>query len=177
MVSDGDVLYREWVPGPAGARGWLFGATLSFAAMVGSASLAWRGGWLAIPAWIVAIVAAALLFTAINFRGLLIVVDRRGIAWSFGLLRRRYAHAEIQMFREREFGFVKGGVGGWGIGLARDGMDEYQVWGANGSALDLVVKRGGVAKHYLVSTAAPEWLAAALVRADATVPRSAPASP
>ena len=77
QVSEGDVLYREWVPGPAGPRGWVFGATLSFAAMVGSASLAARGGWLAVPTWIVAIVAGALLLTAINFRGLLIVVDRR----------------------------------------------------------------------------------------------------
>ena len=70
------------------------------------------------------------------------------------------------MFRESNYGYKKSGVGGWGIGPAKDGMDVYEVWGANGSGLDLVVRRKDVTRHYLVSSQAPERLVAALVRAN-----------
>lgn len=166
-VLDGDVLFREWVPGPSGRWGWIVPFLVSASVAAASAIFAARGGWIALALIPLALLAAAIALTALNFRGLSIIVDRRGVAWRFGVLRRRFAHHEITMFRTRVFEFARSGVGGWGIGTARDGVDVYQVWGANGTALDLVVKRGDVTRHYLVSTAAPERLAAALVRADA----------
>ncbi len=162
VFDSGDVYFREWVPGPAG-RGWFvaFGACLAVA--IGTAAIALRGGWLALL-WPIALVALGAAATAFAFRGLAIVVDARGIGWRFGPFARRFAHEEISMFRERVFVFSK--IGGWGIGRAKDGMDEYEVWGANGTALDLVVTKNGVAKHFLLSTTAPDRLVTSLVRAS-----------
>lgn len=162
ISETGDVFFREWVPGPAG-RGWVVAFALASLVAAGAAWAALRGGWLALL-WPVAIVAALAAATAVTFRGLSIVVDSRGIAWRFGVLGRRYAHEELSMFRERTFAFAK--IGGWGIGKAKDGVDVYEVWGANGTALDLVVEKRGVAKHYLISTTAPDRLVTALVRAS-----------
>jgi hypothetical protein len=166
QILEGDVLYREWVPGPAG-RGWIFATLLPLAITGVLAFLAARTTLpLRIVFGIFALFLVAMAATAFNFRGLSIVVDRNGMAWRFGIFSRRYALAEISMFRERIFHFPKaGGFGGWGIGKALDGVDTYEVWGANGTAVDLVVRRGDVTKHYLVSTAAPDRLVVQLVRA------------
>ncbi len=164
-ILDGDVLYREWVPGPVTAVGWALSVLLSAVLLATGGALATLGGGSTVLGLALAALGVAGLVTAVCFRGLRIVVDRHGIAWCFGLFRRRYAHGEITMFRERDFAFHRAGVGGWGIGRAVDGVDEYQVWGANGTALDLVVRRNDVTRHYLISTAAPGRLTAALVRA------------
>jgi hypothetical protein len=163
----GPVFYAERVTGPAGAWGWLAGVGVAAVLGTGSAALFSHGGALAIALGVVvAIVALALAVTTVSFRRLELRVDREGIRWSFGpLFSRRYAHDEVHMFRARDFAFRK--AGGWGIGRAFDGVDVYQVWGANGTVLDLVVNRGGAAKHYLVSTVAPDLVCAALVRASA----------
>lgn len=168
VTMDGPVFYREWVVGPAGRHGWLAGVLLGD--VIGVAGIALLLGATDAPlraaAGVLALLAGvALVFTAISFRGLSLVVDREGIAWAFGPFRRRYALSEITMFRAREFAFRK--VGGWGIGRAHDGMDVLEVWGANGTVLDIVVQRGGVTKHYLVSSVAPDQVCAALVRANA----------
>ena len=141
----------------------MLGAAIAFAGI----ALATRGlgPLLTTIGALLTLFAAVTLFTAVSFRHLSITVDREALAFSFGpFLRRRFLLDEIQMFRGREFAFRK--VGGWGIGRAHDGIDVYQVWGANGTALDLVVKRAGVTSHYLVSTVAPDLLCAALVRAN-----------
>ena len=70
-------------------------------------------------------------------------------------------HQTVPPLRESS----SGGYGGWGIGRAQDGVDTYEVWGANGTAIDLVVRRGEVTKHFLVSTAAPDRLVVQIVRA------------
>lgn len=168
VSADGPVLYREWVVGPSGRHGWLFGVVLGDAiAIAGIALLASASGApLRAAAGVLALLAgAALVLTAVSFRGLALAVDREGIRWSFGPFRRRYALSEITMFRARDFAFRK--AGGWGIGRAFDGVDTYEVWGANGTALDIVVLRGGVSRHYLVSSVAPDQVCAALVRANA----------
>jgi hypothetical protein len=166
QLFEGDVLYREWVPGPAG-RSWWVAVVVPSAIAVGAIVLAGMTGVIgAVLLAIAAAVALGIAATAFAFRGLSIVVDRDGLRWNFGPLWRRYALDEISMFRERVFHFPKaGGMGGWGIGKAQDGVDVYEVWGANGTALDLVVRRKDVTRHYLVSTAAPERLVVQLVRA------------
>jgi len=166
QILDGDVLYREWIPGPAG-RGWVIATLAPLALAGGAAVLAARSGTaLAILLGLAAALFVALAATAFTFRGLAIVVDSRGLAWRFGVFSRRYSLDEISMFRERVFHFPRAGTfGGWGIGKALDGVDTYEVWGANGSAIDLVVRRGEETKHYLVSTAAPDRLVVQLVRA------------
>lgn len=170
----GPVFYAERVTGPAGAWGWIAGLGVAAALGAGSAALLARGGAvLAVLGALVGLLALALALTTVSFRRLQLRVDREGISWSFGpLFSRRYALDEVHMFRARDFAFRK--AGGWGIGRAYDGVDVYQVWGANGTVLDLVVNRGGVARHYLVSTVAPDLVCAALVRASAaaTVPHS-----
>lgn len=165
-LLEGDVLYREWVPGPAG-RTWWVGMLAALAVAAAAALGVARGSlWVAIPSALVFVVALLMALTAFSFRGLSLVVDRRGIAWRFGFFARRYALAEVSMFRERAFHFPKAtGIGGWGIGRANDGVDTYEVWGANGTAIDLIVRRGETTKHYLVSSAAPERLVVQLVRA------------
>ena len=170
---DGPVLYREWVVGPAGRYGWIAGVALGIALVVAAAALIASGGALRIAGGICAgLAGSSLLLTSVAFRGLSLVIDREGVEWAFGPFRRRFAHGEVQMFRAREFAFKK--VGGWGIGRAHDGVDVYQVWGANGTALDLVVKRADVTHHFLISTVAPEQACAAIVRANApAVPRPA----
>lgn len=173
--ATGPVFHSERVTGPAGAYGWIAGAALSLAIVAGGVLLVSRGGWLIALGALLAIAGVALAVTTVSFRQLTIVVDREGVAWSFGpLFRRRYAHAEVTMFRSRDFAFRKSG--GWGIGRAHDGVDVYQVWGANGTALDIVVNRGGVAKHYLVSTVVPDVVCAALVRASAAAGRTVTSS-
>jgi len=169
---DGPVLHSEHVTGPAGAYGWIAGAALGAVLAVCGGALASRGGVLAISGGAVLLVLGlALLVTAVSFRRLELRVDREGISWSFGpFFRRRYKLDEVEMFRARDFVFRK--VGGWGIGRAHDGVDVYQVWGANGTVLDLVVTRAGVSRHYLVSTVAPDMVCAALVRANAARPPS-----
>ncbi|HVO30782.1 MAG TPA: hypothetical protein VMV18_08600 [bacterium] len=165
QVLDGDVLYREWVPGPA-ARVWWIGATLALVVAAVGVFFAARGGWMSVVWILVSLFALALAATVYTFRGLSIVVDSRGIAWNFGVLRRRYSLDEVSMFRERVFHFPReSGVGGWGIGRAHDGVDLYEVWGANGSALDLIVNEKGASRHFLVSTAAPDRLVVQIVRA------------
>jgi hypothetical protein len=166
QLLEGDVLYREWVPGPAG-RHWWVAVVVPVAIAVVAAGFAAREGVLgATLLGILALIASAVAATGFAFRGLAIVVDSRGLRWNFGPLWRRYSLDEISMFRERVFHFPKaGGYGGWGIGKAVDGVDIYEVWGANGAALDLVVRRKEVTRHYLVSTAAPERLVVQLVRA------------
>lgn len=170
---DGPVLHSEHVTGPAGPRGWIAGAALGGVFGVCGAALASLGGILAISGGVaIAIVGVALLVTAVSFRRLELRVDRDGISWSFGpFFRRSYSLDEVEMFRSRDFVFRK--VGGWGIGRAHDGVDVYQVWGANGTVLDLVVTRAGVSKHYLVSTVAPDLVCAALVRANAAREKAA----
>lgn len=165
-ILEGDVLYREWVPGPSGAAWWI-GAIVPLLIAAAAGAIAARAGvLLAIGAGVAALIALAISATAITFRGLSIVVDRDGLSWRFGVLKRRYSLDEISMFRERVFHFPKaGGFGGWGIGKAQDGMDLYEVWGANGTALDLVVRRGEVTRHFLISTVAPDRLVVQLVRA------------
>lgn len=163
----GPTFHLERVTGPAGAWGWIAGVAIAALLGVAGAALLARGGLLAgALGGLVTLVAVALAVTAISFRHLYLRVDRDAIAWSFGpLFSRRYALDEVHMFRARDFAFRK--AGGWGIGRAHDGVDVYQVWGASGSVLDLVVNRGGVTKHYLVSTVAPDLVCAALVRASA----------
>lgn len=164
--ANGPVFHRERVTGPAGAYGWIAGVAVALVVLAGGAVLVAKGGVLAAVGAALALTGIALAITTISFRRLTLVVDAQGVAWSFGpLFRRRYAHAEVHMFRARDFAFRK--HGGWGIGRAHDGVDVYQVWGANGTALDLVVNRGGVAKHYLVSTVVPDVVCAAIVRAGA----------
>lgn len=170
---EGPVLHSEHVTGPAGERGWIAGAALGGVFVTCGVAVASRGGVLAIVAGVILLaIGVALVVTAVSFRKLELRVDREGIAWSFGpLFRRRYTLAEVEMFRSRDFVFRK--VGGWGIGRAHDGVDVYQVWGANGTVLDLVVTRAGVSKHYLVSTVAPDLVCAALVRANAAREKAA----
>ena len=164
-IGDGDELYREVIDGPAG-RGWI--VAVAACAAIAAACAWWVASraplwWLGVP---LEILFAALAFTAWLFHRLTIVVDRAGIAWRFTLVGRRYSWDEVQMFREKFFAHSKDTQSrGWGIGTAKDGMDTYEVWGANGPCLDLVVRRGEVTKHFLVSSAVPDRLAAALVRA------------
>lgn len=171
---DGPVLHSERVTGPAGPNGWIAGAALGGVMEVVGIALLSRGAPLALisAGTLLAAIGFAVVVTAISFRQLELRVDREGIAWSFGpLFRRRYSLDEVEMFRSRDFVFRK--VGGWGIGRAHDGVDVYQVWGANGTVLDLVVTRAGVSRHYLVSTVAPDMVCAALVRANAARKKAA----
>jgi hypothetical protein len=174
QVLEGDVLYREWVRGPSGAL-WVvpFFAGLAVAIGFGWVAVNRAPGLAGIASSGGALLAIAVAFTAWNFRHLYLQVDGRGLAWRFGLFGRRYSLEEVSMFRERVFHFPKvSGVGGWGIGQAKDGMDTYEVWGANGTALDVVVTRGAVTRHFLLSTAAPDRLVVQLVRAmERRVPR------
>ena len=160
------MLYREWVPGPAG-RNWVIGAGVPLGVSIAAGFFSVRASVpLAIALGLAAAFGVAMSITAFTFRGLSIVIDSRGLAWRFGFFSRRYSLDEISMFRERVFHFPKaGGFGGWGIGKALDGVDTYEVWGANGTAVDLVIRRAEVTKHYLISTVAPERLVVQLVRA------------
>lgn len=160
------MFYREVVTGPAG-RGWIAGALLALAVGFAGVALVLRSGSaLGITLGVlVTLFALVTLVTAVSFRALSVQVDRDGVAFRFGpLFRRRFSLDEVQMFRGRNFAFRT--VGGWGIGRAHDGVDVYRVWGASGTALDLVVKRAGVTRHYLVSSVAPDLLCAAIVRAN-----------
>lgn len=165
QISQGPVRYREWVQGPS--RG-VAGALLGAIGLAGGVWLFSRGGFASIAGGsLLALFSAAFGATSWCFRRLVIVVDDKGIAWSFGPIGRRYGFDEISMFRERDFVVhSKDREGrGWGIGQGKDGVDVYQTWGGNGPALDLVVRRDEVTKHYLVSSAAPDRLVVALVQA------------